>query len=218
MSNLTQPIYSGRAIICGQSGGSPFVGYRLSSHSFGNRQLRLTQPGRVQVAPNQSTDPFDAAQARFIFYDCLIAGEQNVVSANGLHGDNIAVKLKRGSSVLDALAFGLLSWDFEDDGNGTPRIAAVLDLTDPTYIYLGIIKPAGLHVDRLPLHEGHAYILATNTFNLKDTFSFNWQVKPGAAPTAEALLTGDFITQLQLSHPVAAAAWQNGNIASVGAQ
>ena len=134
-----------------------------------------------------------------------------MVCANGSHADNIAVKLKRGLPPFDALALGLLSWDYEDDTPGTPRIAAILDLAEPANIELGIVRPGGLQVERLPLQENRAYILATNAYRTIDGNSFEWQTV-GAGSIAQRVLTGDFMPQIQLSQPIAAVAWQDNHI------
>ena len=123
-------MYVGRFVVVGPGIG----GYRVSSRSFPNRQVR-ERDGTLTVSPTPDAPETDNP---YIAYNCVrtvapgeaadrTTGDDTLaVVGNGSHVDPITEKLSLGYPARDALASSLLALDFEKDDYDTPRIAGVV--------------------------------------------------------------------------------------------
>lgn len=139
-------MYLGRILAVGNNESGSFVAYRVSSRSFPNR-ITKTFPERVAVVPKEGYEK-DVFESPYIAYNCIrVVGDVAVVS-NGSHTDVIAEKIESGMNIRDAMAFSLLTMDYEKDDFNTPRIAGVTTLKGESYI--GIVTHEKVHVEKIP--------------------------------------------------------------------
>jgi len=197
-------MYVGRILAVGRSG-QPFAAYRVSSRSFPHRQA-VVRDEAVAIVPRAGFLE-DVFKNPYIAYHCLRrAGEWAVVS-NGSHTDPIAEKIASGLPPRDALALTLLTLDYEKDAYHTPRIAGVVGAEEG---YLGVVRHDGLEVQRFPLTDGKARIVATYELNHLEDREYAYSGEDAAA-CARFLIEGEFFCTLE--HPVCAAAWRGGEMA-----
>ena len=145
-------MYTGRILSIGMnSDGKPFAAYRVSSRSFPNRQC-LKFDTRAPVVPKEGFEK-DIYKNTYIAYNSLrIVGDTAIIS-NGSHTDVIADKISLGMNIKDALAYSLLTMDYEKDDYNTPRIAGVVtssDKEDEYECYIGIVNDKKLLVEEVP--------------------------------------------------------------------
>lgn len=148
-------MYIGRFVLAGRtSSGRPFLGYRVSSRSFPNRRIVLTQDTAV-VLP---TADAPASDNPYIAYNCMRRHANATVVANGSHVDPIIEKVAAGYPLRDALVLSLFALDYEHDSYNTPRIAAAWG---PELAYLAIITPTMLRVQSIEPLAGTAMLIST---------------------------------------------------------
>ncbi len=145
-------MYIGRFLVVGKTpSGKRFIGYRVSSRSFPNREARILN-NTVSIVPKNLEEIFSNP---YICYNCIVVKDETVVAGNGSHTDFIAEKLHMGYK--EALATVLITMDFEKDEYGTPRIAGILDREK---CYLGYVKDSALRVTKFKLKDnGVGYYL-----------------------------------------------------------
>lgn len=174
-------MYNGRILSIGMNGdGKPFAAYRVSSRSFPNRKC-LKSDDRVAVVPIEGFEK-DIYKNTYISYNSIrIVGDMAVVS-NGSHTDVIADKIALGMGIKDALAYSLLTMDYEKDDYNTPRIAAVITSTTEKKdyeCYVGIVSDKKLLVEEVSY--GEAVFISTYGNQLPDKVDFEEGTSSGAA-------------------------------------
>lgn len=155
-------MYIGRIVMVAKTkDGRICVGYRVSSRSFPNRTASV-HPDRVQIVPRSGHEA-DVLKNPYITYNCLKFARENsvAVASNGSHTDPIAEKIDSGMGIRDAVSYSLLALDYEKDQYNTPRICAVIDRSDESAGWLGIVRDNGLEVRRVFLEPGHFWYVAT---------------------------------------------------------
>ena len=165
-------MYTGRILSIGMNtDGKPFAAYRVSSRSFPNRQC-LKFDTRSAVVPKEGFEK-DIYKNTYIAYNSLrIVGDTAIIS-NGSHTDVIADKTALGMNIKDALAYSLLTMDYEKDDYHTPRIAAVVSSTnkkDDYGCYVGIANDKKLLVEEVPY--GSAVFISTYGSQVHDEVDF----------------------------------------------
>jgi len=153
-------IYTGRTVAVGiSSQGKACAIYRVSSRSFPNR-IAQAKEDRVSIIPASGHEK-DIFINPYITYNSIrIVRDSIAVVANGSHTDIIAEKIAFGMNLRDALAFTLISMDYEKDVLNTPRIAGVID-TNKRSAFLGIVKEQSIHVSSVSLLPGELYYIST---------------------------------------------------------
>ncbi|OWT32887.1 IMP cyclohydrolase [Methanobrevibacter sp. 87.7] len=144
-------MYLGRILAVGMnSDKKPFVAYRVSSRHFPNRQAKVNgKEAAIIPRPGFETDIF---KNTYIAYNCIRIVNNLVVVSNGSQTDVIADKLAMGMNIKDALAYSLLTMDYEKDDYHTPRIAAVVTSStneDEYEAYVGIVTDSKILVEKL---------------------------------------------------------------------
>ncbi len=165
-------MYTGRILSTGMNcDGKPFVAYRVSSRSFPNRRC-LKFDNRAAVVPKEGFEK-DIFENTYIAYNSIrIVGDIAIVS-NGSHTDVIADKIALGMNIKDALAYSLLTMDYEKDDYNTPRIAAVVTATNKEEdygCYIGIVSDKKLLVEQVPY--GEAAFISTYGSQVHDKVDF----------------------------------------------
>ena len=156
-TGLTEEIYCGRVVgVFMTPSGACGVAYRVSSRSFPNRKA-VAQPGGASISP---VDPHEARQNPYIAYRCLCTDREVAVASNGSHTGAIFERLAAGTPARDAVALGLLAFDYEHDSLNTPRIVAAVRRGAAEGV-LGIIRKDGLQVETVELAPGTVHIVAT---------------------------------------------------------
>ncbi|WP_456472751.1 IMP cyclohydrolase [Methanocaldococcus sp.] len=144
-------VYIGRFLVVGKTNeGNPFVVYRVSSRSFPNRVAKVIK-NKVYIIPKNSEEML---KNPYISYCCLRVENLTVVAGNGSHTDFIAERLNFGKK--EALAYPLITMDYEKDEYETPRIATIIDRDE---CYLAYVKKDALEVKKVNLKEGKGYYL-----------------------------------------------------------
>ena len=166
-------MYTGRILSVGMnSDGKPFAAYRVSSRSFPNRQC-LKFDKRASVVPVEGFEK-DVFKSIYIAYNCLhIVGDKAIIS-NGSQTDVIADKIALGMNIKDALAYSLLTMDYEKDDYNTPRIAGVVTSSqseDEYECYVGIVNDSKLLVEKVPF--GKAVFISTYGSQVPDLVDFD---------------------------------------------
>lgn len=165
-------MYTGRILSVGMNcDGKPFVAYRVSSRSFPNRRC-LKFDNRAAVVPKEGFEK-DIYDNAYIAYNSIcIVGDMAVVS-NGSQTDVIADKIALGMNIKDAMAYSLLTMDYEKDDYNTPRIAAVVTSTNEKEeygCYVGIVNDNKLLVEQVPY--GEAAFISTYGSQVPDKVDF----------------------------------------------
>jgi IMP cyclohydrolase len=147
-------MYVGRIVVIGKSDGRSYVGYRVSSRSFPNRRAEVRGKS-VIVSPLDSSD---LAKNPYIAYNCIRAGRDVAVVANGTQADMIMEKIEDGTKPLDAIALSLVAYGYERDELDTPRLAGAVRGDGA---WLGIAKRDEIRCKEFLLREGNAFMVAT---------------------------------------------------------
>ncbi|WP_421077604.1 IMP cyclohydrolase [Methanothermococcus sp. Ax23] len=146
-------MYIGRFLVVGKTeNGKPFVSYRVSSRSFPNRKAVL-KDNTVSIIPNDLNEIFSNP---YITYNCIKVVDNTIIATNGSQTDVIADKIKLGLPIRDALAYSLITMDYEKDDYNTPRIAVVLNDSE---CYIGYVRHDGMGVEKVELENGKGYYI-----------------------------------------------------------
>jgi IMP cyclohydrolase len=174
-------MYTGRILSIGMNcDGNPFVAYRVSSRSFPNRQC-LKFDTRAAIVPKEGFEK-DIFENTYITYNCIRIVKDMAIVSNGSHTDVIADKISLGMNIKDAIAYSLLTLDYEKDDYHTPRIAGVVTSTnkkDDYTCYVGIANDEKLLVDRIPY--GNAVFISTYGSQFHDPVDFDAKTADEAA-------------------------------------
>ena len=160
--------------------GRPYVAYRVSSRSFPNRQC-LKFENRAAIVPKEGFEK-DIFENTYITYNCIRIVRDAAIVSNGSHTDVIADKISLGINVKDAIAYSLLTMDYEKDDYHTPRIAAVVTSTNDKEkyaCYVGIAKDRKLLVEEVPF--GDAVFISTYGSQVHDKVDFEAKTSDDAA-------------------------------------
>ena len=174
-------MYTGRILSAGMnSDGKPFVAYRVSSRSFPNRKC-LKYDERAAVVPIEGFEK-DIYKNAYISYNCIKIVNDVIVVSNGSQTDVIADKIALGMSIKDAMAYSLLTMDYEKDDYNTPRIAAAVTSTDSEEeyeCYIGIVNDNKILVEQVPY--GEAAFISTYGSQVPDKVDFEAKTASEAA-------------------------------------
>ena len=174
-------MYTGRILSAGMNcDGKPFVAYRVSSRSFPNRKC-MKFDDKSSVVPIEGYEK-DIYKNAYISYNSIrIVGDIAVVS-NGSQTDVIADKIGVGMNIRDAMAYSLLTMDYEKDDYNTPRIAAAITSTDNEdeyECYIGIVNDNKILVEQVPY--GEAAFISTYGSQVPDKVDFEAETSGDAA-------------------------------------
>ena len=152
-------MYTGRILSIGMNNdGKPFAAYRVSSRSFPNRQC-LKFDKRAAVVPIEGFEK-DIFKNTYIAYNSIRIERGIAIVSNGSQTDVIADKIALGMNMKDALAYSLLTMDYEKDDYNTPRIAAVVNGNpDEFEAYIGIVTDGKILVEKID--DGKAQFIST---------------------------------------------------------
>jgi len=158
----------------------------------------------VSVVPKEGHET-DVFKNPYIAYNCvrLVCDNQVAVVTNGSQTDCIAEKIAMGVPVRDALAYSLLTLDFEKDQYNTPRIASVADKRDGSG-WLATVREDCVGGRQVALEPGKFFYLATyEERSPKDDYS---GVFPAATPeeACDFMLAGGVFAER--TNPVTAVA------------
>ena len=174
-------MYTGRILSTGMNtDGKPFVAYRVSSRSFPNRQC-LKFDGRAAIVPKEGFEK-DVFESIYISYNCIRIERDMAIVSNGSQTDVIADKIALGMNIKDALAYSLLTMDYEKDDYHTPRIAAVVKCADNEEeyeCYIGIVNDNKILVEQIPY--GKAGFISTYGSQVYDVVEFEAKTSAEAA-------------------------------------
>ncbi len=174
-------MYTGRILSAGMnSDGKPFVAYRVSSRSFPNRKC-LKYDGRAAVVPIEGFEK-DIYKNAYISYNSIKIVDDKIVVSNGSQTDVIADKIAVGMNMRDAMAYSLLTMDYEKDDYNTPRIAAAVTSTDNEdeyECYIGIVNDNKILVEQVPY--GEAAFISTYGSQVPDKVDFEAEASDDAA-------------------------------------
>ena len=166
-------VYTGRILSVGMNNdGKPFVAYRVSSRSFPNRQC-LKFESRAAIVPIEGFEN-DIYKNTYIAYNCLRIVDDVAVISNGSQTDVIADKIALGMNIRDAMAYSLLTMDYEKDDYNTPRIAGAVtstDVEDEYECYIGIVNDNKILVEAVPF--GDAAFISTYGSQVPDKVEFD---------------------------------------------
>lgn len=174
-------MYTGRILSVGMNcEGKPFIAYRVSSRSFPNRQC-LKYDGRAAVVPIEGFEK-DIFKNAYIAYNSIRIVDGAAIVSNGSQTDVIADKIALGMNLRDALAYSLLTMDYEKDDYNTPRIAAAVTSTaeEGEYeCYIGIVNDKKILVEQVPY--GEAAFISTYGSQVPDKVDFEAKTATEAA-------------------------------------
>lgn len=166
-------MYTGRILSTGMTcEGKPFVAYRVSSRSFPNRQC-LKFENRAAVVPKEGFEK-DIFENPYITYNCIRIVNDFAIVSNGSQTDVIADKIALGMNLKDAIAYSLLTMDYEKDSYNTPRITAGVTASsdeDEYECYFGIVNDHKILVEQIPY--GKAVFISTYGTQVPDPVEFN---------------------------------------------
>ncbi len=194
-------MYTGRILSIGMNNdGKPYVAYRVSSRSFPNRQC-LKFENRASIVPKEGFEK-DIYENTYITYNCIRIVKDVAIVSNGSHTDVISDKIALGMNIKDAIAYSLLTLDYEKDDYHTPRIAGVVTSTnkkDDYVCYVGIANDEKLLVDKIPY--GEAVFISTYGSQFYDPVEFDAKT---AKESAEFIFSKG--TFANYKHPVTSGA------------
>ncbi len=152
-------MYVGRivAIGCSKAGLGAAL-YRVSSRSFPNRMAVELSRG-IAIVPKPGFEN-DIQKNPYIAYNCLRIARGMAVVSNGSQTDPVAEKIESGMTPRDALAYVMLSMDYEHDSLDTPRITGVVT-PDGKQGWLAIVRKDALLVREYSLQPGQAFYVCT---------------------------------------------------------
>jgi IMP cyclohydrolase len=102
----------------------------------------------------------DIQKNPYIAYNCLRIARGMAVVSNGSQTDPVAEKIEAGMAPRDALAYVMLSMDYEHDSLDTPRITGVVT-PDGKQGWLAIVRKDALLVREYALQPGQAFYVCT---------------------------------------------------------
>lgn len=166
-------MYTGRILSTGMNcDGKPFIAYRVSSRSFPNRQC-LKFENRASIVPKEGFEK-DIFENPYINYNCIRIIDDISIVSNGFQTDVIADKIALGMNLRDAMAYSLLTMDYEKDSYHTPRIAAVVTAStdeDEYGCYIGIVNDNKILIEQVPY--GKAAFISTYGSQVPDAVDFD---------------------------------------------
>jgi len=150
-------MYLGRILALGVSKKEkPFVAYRVSSRSFPNRRVKVSDKS-ASIIPKKGYET-DIFENPYIAYNCLRIVDNVAVITNGSHTDVIADKINSKMNLKDALTLSLFTMDYEKDEYNTPRIAGVIN-PEEYESYIGIVTHEKILVEKI--EHGTAKFIST---------------------------------------------------------
>lgn len=163
-------MYLGRIISAGKTeNGQPYVSYRVSSRSFPNRQVKALED-EAAIIPKEGFEK-DIFKNTYIAYNCLKLVDDIAIISNGSQTDPIADKIALGMNIRDAMAYSLITMDYEKDDYNTPRIAAVVKgSTDSYEAYIGIVTDSKVLVEKI--EDGKAEFISTYEKNTPEEVAY----------------------------------------------
>ena len=174
-------MYTGRILSTGMNcEGKPFVAYRVSSRSFPNRKC-MKFDEKASVVPIEGFEK-DIYKNAYISYNSIRIVNDVAVVSNGSQTDVIADKIGVGMNIRDAMAYSLLTMDYEKDDYNTPRIAAAVTSTDSEEeyeCYIGIVNDNKILVEQVPY--GEAAFISTYGSQVHDLVDFEAKDATGSA-------------------------------------
>ena len=174
-------VYTGRILSSGMNkDGKPFVAYRVSSRSFPNRQC-LKYDDRAAIVPKEGFEK-DIYKNAYIAYNSICIVDDVAIVSNGSQTDVIADKIGVGMNIRDAIAYSLLTMDYEKDDYNTPRIAAAVTSSskeDEYECYIGIVNDRKILVEHVPF--GKAAFISTYGSQAPDLVEFEAQTATDSA-------------------------------------
>ncbi|NMA42314.1 MAG: IMP cyclohydrolase [Oligosphaeraceae bacterium] len=196
-------MYVGRIVAVGRNmAGAATALYRVSSRSFPNRHSVLLDQS-VAIVPKPGHES-DIQKNPYIAYNCLrLVGDYAVVT-NGSHTDPLSEKLAAGLPPRDALAYVMLSMDYEHDSLNTPRIAGVVS-ANASRGWLGIVRKDALLVKEFDLQPGRLFYVCTYERNEPGLAQCSADFNADSASEACAHILGQGGEFTQFEKPVSAA-------------
>jgi IMP cyclohydrolase len=174
-------MYLGRIISAGKTeDGKPYVAYRVSSRSFPNRQVKVLED-EAAIIPKEGFET-DIFKNSYIAYDCVKTVGDIAIISNGSQTNPIADKIAIGMNIRDAMAYSLITMDYEKDDYNTPRIAAVVvagDNEEDYDCYVGIVNDKKILVEQVPF--GEAVFISTYGSQSPDKVEFEAKTSTEAA-------------------------------------
>jgi IMP cyclohydrolase len=174
-------MYTGRILSAGMNcDGKPFIAYRVSSRSFPNRKC-MKFDDKASVVPIEGFEK-DIYKNAYISYNSIRIVDDVAVVSNGSQTDVIADKISVGMNIRDALAYSLLTMDYEKDDYNTPRIAAAVrpaDSEEEYECYIGIVNDNKILVEQVPY--GEAGFISTYGSQVQDKVDFEAKTCEAAA-------------------------------------
>lgn len=188
-------MYLGRILAIGTNENGKFVAYRVSSRSFPNR-IAISHENRSEIVPSEGNEK-DIYKNPYITYNCIKIVNDVAVVSNGSHTDVIADKIAVGMNIRDALAYSLLTMDYEKDDYNTPRIAGAITKSGEAYI--GIVTHEGIIVEKIP--EGKSFHISTYEHIKPEEIEF---IASNSEEAAQFITDGGDFANFE--HPVTASA------------
>ena len=174
-------MYLGRIISAGKTeDGKPYVSYRVSSRSFPNRQVKVLED-EAAIIPKEGFEK-DIFKNSYIAYDCVKTVGDIAIISNGSQTNPIADKISIGMNIRDAMAYSLITLDYEKDDYNTPRIAAAVSSSsdeDEYECFIGIVNDKKLLVEAVPY--GEAAFISTYGSQVPDKVDFEAKTSQAAA-------------------------------------
>ena len=124
----------------------------------------------------------DIYKNAYISYNSIKIVDDKIVVSNGSQTDVIADKIAVGMNMRDAMAYSLLTMDYEKDDYNTPRIAAAVTSTDNEdeyECYIGIVNDNKILVEQVPY--GEAAFISTYGSQVPDKVDFEAEASDDAA-------------------------------------
>lgn len=193
-------MYLGRIISAGMTEeGKPFVAYRVSSRSFPNRQVKALET-EAAIIPKEGFEK-DIFKNTYIAYNCVKIVDDIAIISNGSQTDPIADKIAIGMNIRDALAYSLITMDYEKDDYNTPRIAAVVKTgsSNKYEAYVGIVTDNKILVEEIAI--GEAVFISTYEATSPELLKFSAKDSESAAK-----LIFDEADFAEFEHPVCSVA------------
>lgn len=137
---------------------------------------------RASIGARKEGFEKDIFENTYITYNCIRIVKDMAIVSNGSHTDVIADKIALGMNIKDAIAYSLLTLDYEKDDYHTPRIAGVVTSTnkkDDYVCYVGIANDEKLLVDKIPY--GEAVFISTYGSQFYDPVDFDAKTADDAA-------------------------------------
>ena len=152
-------MYVGRIVSVGcTKEGRGAAMYRVSSRSFPNRQAVILEKA-IAIVPKPGFEN-DIKRNPYIAYNCLRFANGYAIVSNGSQTDPVTEKIAAGLPPRDALAYVMLSMDYEHDTLDTPRITGIVT-PDGSKGWLGIVRKDALLVREFALQPGQAFYVCT---------------------------------------------------------